>query len=155
MTRPAPGPTGGAGAASRRSIGRRLLADRSGATAVEFAVLAPCLIFLVFTVLVFGLAFWTRNALTETSVETARCIAIGSPDCATVGSGCPSSVAGACYFQKLAALRGLPGMRATNVTVNSRGLCGTVSCTIVSASYPFELQGYVYTLNTSGHFPNL
>ncbi|MEJ0015822.1 MAG: TadE family protein [Acetobacteraceae bacterium] len=61
---------------------RNLSAARSGATAVEFALVAGIFIPLCLAVLGAGLLMWTKGALQSTAALTARCAAIASPDCA-------------------------------------------------------------------------
>ncbi len=57
---------------------RRLTGDRSGATAVEFAVVASAAVLLLIGALQVGLLLWTNNALQITAGLTARCAALGS-----------------------------------------------------------------------------
>lgn len=55
--------------------------DRRAVAAVEFALLAGALISLCIGTIEVGLLFWGQNALESAAVETARCVAIQSPDC--------------------------------------------------------------------------
>lgn len=60
-----------------------LLRCRGGIAAVEFALVAPALLLLVFGIVEFGLALWKLNAL-HYSVETAaRCASINAVTCPT------------------------------------------------------------------------
>lgn len=133
---------------------RRLIRDRSGASAVEFALVAPFLMALMFGGMVMALGIWTGNLLQETSQEAARCIAIGSSACATVSAGCDSSSPGVCYAETVAANRGLSPLPASNITVSSNVMSGGVSFTTVKITYPFSMIGYSYTLVGYGSFPN-
>lgn len=62
---------------------RRLKRDRSGATALEFAMVAPLLLALIFLVIEGSRFLWTRQAVQEAAAHTARCVAIGSDGCDT------------------------------------------------------------------------
>ena len=55
----------------------------SGGTAVEFALLAPALIFLIFGILELGRASWTLSALSFAAESAARCAAVDQSNCAT------------------------------------------------------------------------
>ncbi len=55
---------------------RRLLKRRDGATALEFALIAPVLIAIIFAASNFGILLWTWIALYNTATETARCQAV-------------------------------------------------------------------------------
>ncbi|WP_396592612.1 TadE/TadG family type IV pilus assembly protein [Brevundimonas sp. R86498] len=60
-----------------------LLRDRRGATAVEFAMVAPLLIAVILMVIEGNRFLWTSQAIQEAASHAARCVAIGSPDCDT------------------------------------------------------------------------
>jgi len=62
---------------------QHLFDDRSGATAVEFALVAPVMIVMIFGILEFGRAAWTLNALNFAVESAARCAAIDQNNCAT------------------------------------------------------------------------
>ena len=83
---------------------------RSGTAALEFALTAPILIFLVFACLEGGRLFWTWQALQLASDQTARCVAIGSSLCPN-----PSSYA-ISTFNAL----GVQGLVAANVVVDNK-----------------------------------
>lgn len=57
---------------------RRLIGDRTGATAVEFALVASGFSVLLIGSIEVGLLLWTKNALQVTADMTARCAALGS-----------------------------------------------------------------------------
>ena len=59
----------------------RLLADRRGTTAVEFALISTVLLPMLFGTIELGMLMWTRNALQSTAELTARCVALGSTQC--------------------------------------------------------------------------
>jgi len=64
-----------------RSI--RLLRDRCGATVVEFALVAPVLLGFIILIVEGGRMEWTRQAIQEVAVNTARCMAVGRTECET------------------------------------------------------------------------
>lgn len=59
--------------------------DRSGASAVEFALVAAPLITLLFGTVEFARLYWTEHALTRVATAAARCVAIPEDGCS--GSG--------------------------------------------------------------------
>lgn len=59
-------------ARQRAKIWRRLLADRRGSIAVEFAIAVPVLLTAMVGVVEVGRLFWTRHALEFAIEETAR-----------------------------------------------------------------------------------
>ncbi len=58
---------------------RFLLDDRTGATAVEFGLLAPVFLLLLFGIIEVGRLLWVKQVLTEAAYSTARCAALASP----------------------------------------------------------------------------
>jgi Flp pilus assembly protein TadG len=54
---------------------------RSGATAVEFALVAWMLILASVGVIQLGLLMWTQEALESAAAQTARCAALGATTC--------------------------------------------------------------------------
>jgi Flp pilus assembly protein TadG len=59
----------------------RLLRDRRGASAIEFASLAWVFITLVFGVLEVGQLFWTQSALQHAVEMAARCTTVNATTC--------------------------------------------------------------------------
>ncbi len=57
---------------------RRIGADRSGAAALEFAMVGGLLVLLLLGCVEAGLMMWTGSALQSVAAQTARCTAIGS-----------------------------------------------------------------------------
>ncbi len=72
MTRASPSPPRAPRAA------RRIGADRSGAAALEFAMVGGLLVLLLLGCVEAGLMMWTGSALQSVAAQTARCTAIGS-----------------------------------------------------------------------------
>ncbi len=60
---------------------RRLWSDRSGASALEFGILLPVFVPLVFGIIQFGQMFWTQTALQHAVEMAARCASINSTTC--------------------------------------------------------------------------
>lgn len=59
---------------------RRVLAsDTRGATAIEFALLAPVFLMLLFGIIEVGRLMWVKQVLTETAFNAARCAALAAP----------------------------------------------------------------------------
>lgn len=62
---------------------RALAAAREGATAVEFAIVGPVLLLLLFGIIETGRGLWTQNALNYAVEQAARCAAIDKINCGT------------------------------------------------------------------------
>lgn len=60
---------------------RRFLADRRGANAVEFSLVAGPLLLLLFGTVEFGRLFWTSHAIHQVAMATARCVALPQQEC--------------------------------------------------------------------------
>ncbi|MBY5162906.1 TadE/TadG family type IV pilus assembly protein [Salsipaludibacter albus] len=64
---------------------RRALADQDGASAVEFAIIAPVLFMLIFGIIQFGIFFAQDLALSNGARQAAREAAVPAPgDCAAI-----------------------------------------------------------------------
>jgi Flp pilus assembly protein TadG len=99
-----------------------LLSDRRGATAVEFALILPPFLLLLFGVVEFGRALWTQSALHFAVEEAARCATVDATNCATTTQ-----------VQKFAVSRAAGLGLANAVFSLTTPACGNQ----VSASYPF------------------
>ena len=82
---------------ARMKRGVRLLRDRRGVTALEFAIITTSLMLLCFGSLELGLLFWTQTVLDTTAARTARCVAIGSSSCSNAQSYPVNLVTGAMF----------------------------------------------------------
>ena len=69
-----------------RSQLRRFRRSAAGASAVEFALVVTPFILLVFGVTEYGRLLWTRTAIQETAIATARCMGVKQTSCATTGA---------------------------------------------------------------------
>jgi Flp pilus assembly protein TadG len=67
--------------------------DERGATALEFAILAPVFFLLIFAVIAFGLLFWTQVGLQHGAEMAARCASINAALCPTTNSSAITSYA--------------------------------------------------------------
>jgi hypothetical protein len=56
---------------------------QDGAVLVEFALVAPVFLLLLFGVIEFGGAFWTQQALHQAAIVGARCMALPQSACAS------------------------------------------------------------------------
>lgn len=68
-----------------RLILQVLLRDRWGASAVEFALVAPVFLLMLLGMIEFARMFWTTHALHETAIATARCMGIPQLECEDSG----------------------------------------------------------------------
>ena len=59
---------------------RALLRDEHGGTAIEFALLGPALVIMLFGLIESGRLFWTQHTLDEVAYSTVRCMSV-SADC--------------------------------------------------------------------------
>ena len=133
---------------------RRFAQDPSGATAVEFALVFPALASLFMATVGFGITLWYTNVLQDTATETARCIAIGSSNCASATVGCDSAVGGICFAETVAKTYGVKDLASSNIAITSAYMIGTLSFTQVKISYPVAIFGYSSTLVATGVYPN-
>jgi Flp pilus assembly protein TadG len=60
---------------------RRVLADRAGATMVEFAIAASLFLLLILGIVEAGRGLWTINALNYAVQQAARCASINATAC--------------------------------------------------------------------------
>jgi Flp pilus assembly protein TadG len=90
-----------------RACIRALVGARRGSTAVEFAILAPVLLTLMFGGLEYARMMWTWQALQIAGDQTARCVAIGGTACTA-----PST-----YAVTTASTYGATGLVAANATI--------------------------------------
>lgn len=102
----------------------RAFCDRSGAQAVEFALVAPTLVLLIFGGMEFGRLLWVQSALHYSVEQAARCGALGS---------CTTSTAAA-YAATMVPAVNLSSSVFSASNPTSGGCSGGFK---VNASYPF------------------
>lgn len=139
---------------------RRLARDEDGASAVEFAIAALPLFLFVFGALEYGRLMWSRIALQETALATARCIGLLHPSCAAGGTYSPSLATRFAQAQASAWQVSLP---AASLTLTPSTTCqGSGNFAQVSIAYSFgtvapQLLGALnggLTLRAAACFPN-
>ena len=59
--------------------------DRRGAAAMEFAMVVPPLMLMLFGTIEFGRLLWTRDVVKQVAVEGARCMGVLAPGCSSPG----------------------------------------------------------------------
>jgi len=122
---------------------RRLRRADAGSSAVEFAMVAPILILMLFGVFEFGRALWTQSMLDFAVEQASRCATINTTTC-----GSPSAIA--TYASQQTSPLNLP---AATFTASSPA-CGNQ----VRASYAFtfitpQLFPYSITLTSQSCYP--
>jgi Flp pilus assembly protein TadG len=111
---------------------RAILKDRKGQNLVEFALVVPLLLILVFGIAEFGRAWMTQNILTGAAREAVRVLAVPAP------AGGPT----AAYARAVAVLASA-GITADNVAVvDAPGAFEAVSVT-VAYNFPVVLVGFI------------
>jgi Flp pilus assembly protein TadG len=137
----------------RRLWRQRLISQRDGAAAVEFAIVFPLFALVILGGLGFGMAMLNLNALQSVVTQAARCLAISGTDCNTAVSGCTYTNA-QCYIKTLASKQGLSGVTASQMTINTAYAVGSATFTRVQITYPMSLAGYTFSLSATAQFPN-
>lgn len=113
----------------RVSCGARLQRDCAGDAAVEFALLIPFILLLIFGVYEFGRLYWIQNTIQFAAEQTARCV-IANP--ASPAGTAVNISSGTCAFSNF-----LPAISSGNVsnvspavaTCGSFGKCQTIKLT--------------------------
>ncbi len=100
---------------------RRILRDRRGEAALEFALIGVIFLLLLLAPVEAGLMIWTGTALQSVASDTARCNAIGSPTCATVADAQSYAVSQAAKWI------GQGEISSNNVAITSTSTCNKAS----------------------------
>ena len=112
------------------------LRDRSGATAVEFAIVLVPLATLLFGGVEFARMAWARQALQQTAIAGARCMGLLASNCAS--SGVYSVSAAKSFLAAQASGLGIT-IPAANMTLNRSATCaGTGNFSSVTLTYRFN-----------------
>ncbi|PXA94516.1 TadE family protein [Nostoc sp. 3335mG] len=144
---------GRATAMTGRLLRRSLPSDRRAATAVEFALLAPVFLAMLFGIIEGSRFLWIKESLQEVAFSTARCTSV-SADCTTSAGRVDYAIARAqTYGQRLT---------ADNVTVTADTTCNSATGMVrVSIAMPFNspvvglLPGLPAEVNGLGCYPVL
>jgi Flp pilus assembly protein TadG len=127
---------------------RRLVEDAGGASAVEFAIVVPMFLLVIFGIVEFGQYLWTSSVLQQTAVQTARCMGVLQSQCASAGVYSSSNSTG--YGQTVAAGYGL-GLANSNFTLSRAASCaGVTGFSQVTVSYRFYAVVPVVTAMMGG-----
>jgi len=131
---------------------RRLLSDRRGVTAVEFALVAPAFMMFMFLIIDGARAVWTYQTLQAVATDSARCAALGV-------TGCKTSSEVQTYAVNRANGYGV-SLTSSAVTLTSAAICSSVAgMTKVAISTSYQgattklLPSPVTTLSTESCFP--
>lgn len=122
-----------------RKTARTRLKDESGQNLVEFALVVPMLLILVFGIAEFGRAWMTKNILTGAAREAARVAVVQ-------GAGGSSIVPATARAREVLASAGIT---TATVTVSDPGTSfGSVTATVVY-NFPVVVVGFIPGLNTT------
>jgi Flp pilus assembly protein TadG len=111
---------------------RAILKDRKGQNLVEFALVVPLLLILVFGIAEFGRAWMTQNILTGAAREAVRVLAVPAP------AGGPT----AAYARAVAVLASA-GITADNVAVVDAPAAFEAVSVTVAYNFPVVLVGFI------------
>ena len=125
-------------------VANKIWRDERGATALEFAILAPVFFLLIFGIIAFGLLCWTQVGLQHGAEMAARCASINTTLCP---NGNPTAITN--YALQQAFGLSLPASTFTYSTP----ACGNQ----VNASYSFQFPSIIpldpLTLTAQACFP--
>lgn len=114
----------------------RFLKSRSGASAIEFAILALPMFILLFGSVEAGRAYWTSQAVKDVATSVARCIGVAGPEC--VKDGAFDKERTLSYAVSSARALGVPLSKAS-VTIVENGECaGVGGFAVVTVSHRFS-----------------
>jgi Flp pilus assembly protein TadG len=119
---------------------RPLASDAAGATAIEFALLAPVFLLLLFGLIEVGRLVWVKQVLTETAYSAARCAALASP-CKTASD-----------VQGYVVARGLRW--GLQISASQAGYTASTTCDGNSGSAQVTIQ-YTFASPLAGFLPVL
>jgi Flp pilus assembly protein TadG len=152
----------------RCGFSEKFASSCEGATAVEFALVVPMFLMLVFGAIEFGRILWTEQALQETAIAGARCLALAQSTQSSQNTGsCASSGAYSAsstktYIENVASGWGL-SLSASNISLNTSATSGgcaglsqvTLTSTFTSAVPQIvQLAAGGTTLTATACYPN-
>ena len=97
-----------------------------GAILVEFALVAPIFLMLLFGIIELGRALWTQHALHQTAIAGARCMALPQSACASAVSYIYDATKTMTYIQQVANQWGLL-LSHSDIIQNNAANCGGLS----------------------------
>lgn len=142
-----------------RAVLARLLRDRRGTGAVEFALVAVPLVALLLGSVEVARVLWTQTALERTAISSARCIGIRGGACSA--EGVYDAAAAVAFVTAEAAGWGL-ALSAADIAVTDNASCGgqpgQSGVTLTSDNFsplPFvaTMMGASQTMSASACFP--
>ena len=125
-------------------VANKIWRDERGATALEFAILAPVFFLLIFGIIAFGLLFWTQVGLQHGAEMAARCASINATVCPNSN---PSAITN--YAMQQAFGLSLPASTFTYSTL----ACGNQVSAIYTFAFPNILNLGSLTLTAQACFP--
>jgi hypothetical protein len=105
------------------SVLRTLGRAQHGAVLVEFALVAPVFLVLLFGIIEFGRALWMQQALHQTAIAGARCMALPQSACASAPTYAYDATKTMTYIQQVANQWGL-SLSSLDIVQNSTANCG-------------------------------
>lgn len=132
-----------------------------GTTAIEFALVAPAFLGLLFGTVEFGRLLWTEQALQETAIAGARCMAILQSAC-TAGGRYYSSANTTTYVQQVARQWGVT-LQTGDIQLTPNASCGSTigfSQVTITSSFTTPVPQIVLlaaggtSLSATACFPN-
>lgn len=112
--------------------------DEGGAAALEFALVLPILIMVVFAIITYGYMFSVRQALTQAAAEGARAAAVAS-------TGQSATRATAAVNEALDGLDITCGTGGLTCTPTS-ATCGTAACMRVTVAFAYRANNPIPSL---------
>ncbi|GAB2984566.1 pilus assembly protein [Nocardioides montaniterrae] len=112
-------------------------AEERGASAVEFALVVPFLLLIVFGILSFGMMLSFRQTLSQATAEGARAAAVQLVS-ANRSSAATSAINSALGSMKVGDNTLACGQNYVTCTIGSPTTCGTAQCVTVTVSYLYR-----------------
>ncbi|SCB24179.1 TadE/TadG family type IV pilus assembly protein [Rhizobium hainanense] len=114
---------------------RKFWRSHEGASAVEFAMVMPLFLLMLFGIMEFGRLFWTSHALHETAIATARCMGIPQVECE---DGSAYSASKTITFAQTKAAGWAVALDETSISLNNAASCyGLDGFSQVTLTYKF------------------
>jgi Flp pilus assembly protein TadG len=133
---------------AKRGVLRRLLRGRRGQSLVEFSLVLPVLLIIVFGIVDFGMGLRSYISLTNATREGARFAAVGNP-AGSFPSQCNGTTTTTVVGRTCVAVEGLKRSDITSLTVAYPNGQGPGNSVIVSANYTYH---YITPLGDIIHF---